>query len=33
MHTNWTVFCKSIRTATLTQIDEAKEEEKEARNL
>jgi len=32
-HTDWTAFCKSIRTATLTQIDEAKEEEKEARNL
>ena len=32
-HTDWTSFCTSIRTATLSQIDEAKEEEKEARNL
>ena len=32
-HTDWASFCNAVRTATLTQIDEAKEEEKEARNL
>jgi hypothetical protein len=32
-HTDWTAFCKAVCTATLTQIDEAKEEEKEARDL
>ena len=32
-HTDWTTFCKAIRTATLSQIDEAKEEEREARHI
>ena len=32
-HTDWASFCKAIRTVTLTQINEAKEEEQEARNL
>jgi hypothetical protein len=32
-HTNWTSFCSAVRAATLAQIEEAKEEEKEARNL
>jgi hypothetical protein len=32
-HTTWTAFCNAIRTATLTQIEEAKEEEKEAKHI
>jgi hypothetical protein len=32
-HTSWTTFCSAVRTATLAQITEAKEEEKEARDL
>lgn len=32
-HTTWATFCSAVRTATLTQIAEAKEEEKEARDL
>jgi hypothetical protein len=32
-HTDWASFCKAIRTVMLTQINEAKEEEQEARNL
>lgn len=32
-HTDWVSFCGAIRTATLAQIEEAKEEEKEAQNL
>lgn len=32
-HTTWTAFCRAVRTATLSQIDEAKGEEKEARDL
>jgi hypothetical protein len=33
MHTDWASFCKAIHTVTLTQINEAKEEEQEAHNL
>jgi tRNA A37 threonylcarbamoyladenosine synthetase subunit TsaC/SUA5/YrdC len=29
-HTDWALFCKATRTVTLTQINEAKEEEQEA---
>jgi hypothetical protein len=32
-HTDWASFCRAVHTATLTQIDEAKEEEREAQNL
>lgn len=32
-HTDWASFCKAIRAVTLTQINEAKEEEQEAHNL
>jgi hypothetical protein len=32
-HRNWTSFCKAVRTATLTEIEEAKTEEKEAQSL
>jgi hypothetical protein len=32
-HMDWASFCKAIRMVTLTQIEEAKEEEKEARDL
>jgi hypothetical protein len=32
-HTTWTSFCSAVRTATLTQINEAKEEEKQTRDL
>jgi hypothetical protein len=32
-HTDWASFCSTIRKATLTQIEEAKEEEKEAQDL
>jgi hypothetical protein len=32
-HTTWASFCSAVRAATVTQIAEAKEEEKEARDL
>jgi hypothetical protein len=32
-HTNWASFCSAVRMATLTQINEAKEEEKQTRDL
>jgi hypothetical protein len=32
-HTDWASFCKAVRTATLSQIDEAREEEREARHV
>ena len=32
-HTDWELFRKAIRAAMLTQIEEAKEEEKEARQV
>jgi hypothetical protein len=32
-HTSWAAFCSAIGTATLAQIAEAKEEEKEAQDL
>jgi hypothetical protein len=32
-HTSWAVFCSAVHTATLAQITEVKEEEKEARDL
>ena len=32
-HTTWKSFCSTVRAATVTQIAEAKEEEKEARDL
>lgn len=32
-HTDWALFCKAVRTATLSQIDEAREEEREARRV
>jgi len=32
-HTTWSLFCSAIHTATVTQIAEAKEEEKEAQDL
>ena len=32
-HRDWPSFCKAVRTATLTEIEEAKKEEKEAQSL
>ena len=32
-HTDWVSFCRAICTVTLAQIEEVKEEEKEAQNL
>jgi hypothetical protein len=32
-HTDWASFCKAVRTATLSQIDEAREEEREAHQV
>jgi hypothetical protein len=32
-HTDWALFCKAVCMVTLMQIEEAKEEEKEARDL
>ncbi|KAF8229587.1 hypothetical protein L208DRAFT_1285833, partial [Tricholoma matsutake] len=32
-HPDWASFCRAIRTVSLAQIEEAKEEEKEAQNL
>jgi hypothetical protein len=32
-HKNWAAFCAAVRTATLTEIEEAKAEEKEAQSL
>jgi hypothetical protein len=32
-HTSWAAICSAVRTATLTQIAEVKEEEKEAWDL
>ncbi|KAF8218831.1 hypothetical protein L208DRAFT_1039146, partial [Tricholoma matsutake] len=32
-HTDWAMFCKAVRTATLSQIDEAQEEEREAQHV
>jgi hypothetical protein len=32
-HTSWAAFCSTVHTATLAQIAEAKEEEKEAWDL